>query len=133
MSLRRSAVIAPCSRHLQSLRSFPGTLVRLRNGRGEQLGLLFLGARRIRSTRLSATDLLSGQVQVMFASVPGAAIEFILTGKLRALGLTTPTRWTALMDIPLLADFVPGYEASGWYGVGAPKNTPAEIIDKLNR
>jgi tripartite-type tricarboxylate transporter receptor subunit TctC len=81
----------------------------------------------------AVTDLLSGQVQMMFASVPGAAIEFILTGKLRALGLTTPTRWTALTDIPLLADFVPAYEASGWYGIGAPKNTPAEIIDTLNR
>ena len=78
------------------------------------------------------TDLLGGQVQVMFAAMP-ASIEYIKAGKLRALAVTTATRSEALPDIPTVGDFVPGYEASAWYGVGAPKNTPAEIVDKLNK
>jgi tripartite-type tricarboxylate transporter receptor subunit TctC len=78
------------------------------------------------------TDLLGGQVQVMFAPAP-TSIEHIRSGKLRALAVTTATRSDALPDIPTVGDFVPGYEASNWYGVGIPKNTPAEIIDKLNK
>jgi tripartite-type tricarboxylate transporter receptor subunit TctC len=78
------------------------------------------------------TDLISGQVHVMFGPLP-PSIEFIRSGKLRALAVTTQTRSQALPDVPTVAEFVPGYEASGWNGVGAPKNTPAEIIDKLNR
>ena len=77
------------------------------------------------------TDLLGGQVQVMFTSVP-SSIEHIRTGKLRALAVTTAMRAEALPDIPTFAEFVPGYEASFWYGVGAPKATPAEIVAKLN-
>jgi tripartite-type tricarboxylate transporter receptor subunit TctC len=78
------------------------------------------------------TDLLGGQVQVYF---PGtvSSIEYIKTGRLRALAVTTATRSDALPDIPTVGEFVPGYEASGWFGVGAPKNTPAAIIDKLNK
>jgi len=76
-------------------------------------------------------DLLSGQVQVAFAPI-SLAIEQIRTGKLHALAVTTAVRAEALPDVPTVADFVPGYEASAWYGIGAPKNTPAEIIDKLN-
>ena len=78
------------------------------------------------------TDLLGGQVQVMFDTMP-SSIEYIRAGKLRALAVTTATRSEALPDIPTVGDFVPGYEASAWYGVGAPKNTPAEIVDKLNK
>ena len=78
------------------------------------------------------TDLLGGQVQVMFAGML-ASIEYIRAGKLRALAVTTATRSEALPDIPTVGEFVPGYEASAWYGIGAPKNTPAEIIDKLNK
>jgi tripartite-type tricarboxylate transporter receptor subunit TctC len=78
------------------------------------------------------TDLLAGQVQVMFGTVP-SSIEYIKTGKLRALAVTTATRWDGLADIPTVGDFVPGYEASDWYGLSAPKNTPADIIDKLNK
>ena len=78
------------------------------------------------------TDLLGGQVQVMFATVP-SSIEYIRAGKLRALAVTTATRSEALPDVPTVGDFVPGYEASAWYGIGAPKNTPAEIIEKLNK
>ena len=77
------------------------------------------------------TDLLGGQVQVAFGSVP-SSIEHIRTGKLRALAVTTAMRAEALPDIPTFAEFVPGYEASFWFGIGAPKNTPIEIIDKLN-
>ena len=62
-----------------------------------------------------------------------ASIEYIRAGKLRALAVTSATRLEALPDIPTVGDFVPGYEASDWHGVGAPKDTPAEIIDKLNR
>ena len=76
-------------------------------------------------------DLLSGQVQVFFISIP-AAIELIRTDKLRALAVTTATRQEVLPDIPTVGEFVLGYEASGWQGIGAPKNTPAEIIDGLN-
>jgi tripartite-type tricarboxylate transporter receptor subunit TctC len=85
-----------------------------------------------RGTAPALTDLLGGQVQVMFASMPGS-IEYIRAGKLRALAVTTATRSEALPDIPTVAEFVPSYEASAWYGVGAPKNTPADIVDKLNK
>jgi len=78
------------------------------------------------------SDLLGGQVQMTFASMP-SSIEYIRAGKLRALAVTTATRSEVLPDVPTVGEFVPGYEASGWYGVGAPKGTPAEVIDKLNR
>jgi tripartite-type tricarboxylate transporter receptor subunit TctC len=78
------------------------------------------------------TDLLSGQVQVLFIS-PLVSIEHIKTGKLRALAVTTAKRSAALPDLPTLGEFLPGYEASQWYGVGVPKNTPVEIVDKLNK
>jgi tripartite-type tricarboxylate transporter receptor subunit TctC len=78
------------------------------------------------------TDLLGGQVQVAFIG-PVASIEYIRTGKLRPLAVTTATRSEALPGIPTVGDFVPGYEASTWFGVGAPRSTPAEIVDKLNR
>jgi len=78
------------------------------------------------------TDMISGQVQVMFDNVP-TSIEFIRAGKLRALAVTTATRSEVLPDLPTVGDFVPGYEASAWYGVGVPKGTPDDIIDKLNK
>ena len=78
------------------------------------------------------TDLISGQVQVMFGPLP-ASIELIRAGKLRPLAVTTTTRSEALPNIPTVGEFVPGYEASGWNGVGAPKKTPVEIVDKLNK
>ena len=77
-------------------------------------------------------DLLGGQVQVVFAPITHL-IAYIRSGKLRPLAVTTATRSEALPDIPTVAEFVPGYEAIGWYGIGAPKSTPAEIIDKLNK
>jgi tripartite-type tricarboxylate transporter receptor subunit TctC len=78
------------------------------------------------------TDLLAGQLQVIFVSMP-AAIEYIRAGKLRALAVTTATRSDELPNIPTVAEFVPGYEASNWLGVGAPKATPANIVEKLNK
>ncbi len=78
------------------------------------------------------TDLLGGQVQVLFATAPGTG-EYIATGKLRALAVTTASRAELLPELPPVGDFVPGYETSQWYGICAPKKTPAEIVDKLNR
>jgi tripartite-type tricarboxylate transporter receptor subunit TctC len=81
----------------------------------------------------AVTDLLNGHVHVMFATVPGASNEHILSGKLRALAVTTATRWMSLPNVPTVGEFVPGFETSGWFGIASPKNTPVEIIDKLNR
>jgi len=78
------------------------------------------------------TDLLSGQVQLYFAGIP-SSIQYLRAGKLRSLAVTTATRSEALPDIPTLSDFLPGYEASFWGGFCAPKSTPAEIVDKLNK
>jgi tripartite-type tricarboxylate transporter receptor subunit TctC len=80
----------------------------------------------------ATTDLIAGQVQVEFAST-SPTIGYIRAGTLRALAVTTATRSEALPDIPAVAEFLPGYEATFWRGIGAPKNTPTEIIDKLNR
>ena len=76
-------------------------------------------------------DLLGGQVQVAFAPIPSST-GYIQAGTLRALAVTSAKRLDALPDLPTVREFVPGYEAIGWYGVGAPKNTPAEVVDKLN-
>ena len=81
---------------------------------------------------LEVVHLLGGQVQVYFASTP-ASIEYIKAGTLRALAVTSATRSETLPGIPTMGEFLPGFEASAWYGVGAPKNTPPQIIDKLNK
>jgi tripartite-type tricarboxylate transporter receptor subunit TctC len=78
------------------------------------------------------TDLLAGQVQMMFSPL-SSSIEYVRGGKLRALAVTTATRSEVLPDLPTVGEFVPGYEASGWFGVGAPRKTSAEIIDRLNQ
>jgi tripartite-type tricarboxylate transporter receptor subunit TctC len=77
-------------------------------------------------------DMLGGQVQVTFVAM-SSSLEYVRTGKLRVLAVTTATRLPALPAIPTVAEFVPGYEFSTWTGMGAPKNTPAEIVDKLNK
>ena len=77
-------------------------------------------------------DLLGGQVQLVFSTVP-AAIEYIKAGKLRPLAVTTATRSEALPEVPTLSDFLPGFESSQWYGVGAPSGTPADVVMKLNK
>jgi tripartite-type tricarboxylate transporter receptor subunit TctC len=79
----------------------------------------------------AVTDLLAGQMQVSFDVMP-TTIGYARTGKVRALAVTTEARSPALPDIPTVGDFVPGYEASSWHGVGVPKNTPAAIVEKLN-
>jgi tripartite-type tricarboxylate transporter receptor subunit TctC len=78
------------------------------------------------------TDLLAGQVQVLFFG-PLASIEYIKAGKLRALAVTTSARSETLPDVPTMGEYLPGYEANSWFGVGAPRNAPIEIIEKLNR
>ena len=85
-----------------------------------------------RGSAPALTDLLGGQVQVIF-DTPVTLVEHIRMGKLRALAVGTAARAEALPDVPPMGDFLSGYEASGWFGVGTPKNTPPEIIDKLNK
>jgi tripartite-type tricarboxylate transporter receptor subunit TctC len=77
-------------------------------------------------------DLIAGRAQVMFDNVP-TSVEYIRSGKIRPLAVTAATRIALFPDLPTVADYVPGYEASAWYGIGAPKGTPPEIVDKLNR
>ena len=84
-----------------------------------------------RGAALAVTDLLAGQVQVFFDPVPNS-FGYIRAGKLRPLAITSATRSEAFPDVPTVSEFVPGYEASFWFGVGAPKATPAEIVEKLN-
>jgi tripartite-type tricarboxylate transporter receptor subunit TctC len=85
-----------------------------------------------RGSAPALTDLLGGQIQVMIETTP-ASLEHIRQGRLRALAVTTLTRAEALPDLPTVNDFVPGYEAISWYGIAAPKNTPADVVDKLNK
>jgi tripartite-type tricarboxylate transporter receptor subunit TctC len=84
-----------------------------------------------RREALALTDLIGGQVQVLFGGVP-PAIEHIRAGRLRALAVTPAARVEALPDVPAVGEFVAGYDASAWYGLGAPRNTPIELIDALN-
>jgi len=84
-----------------------------------------------RGSTPALTDLLGGQVQVMFDNVP-SSIELIRAGKLRPIAVTQSTRFAGLPEIPTVSEFLPSYEASSWFGIGAPKNTPASIVDKLN-
>jgi tripartite-type tricarboxylate transporter receptor subunit TctC len=85
-----------------------------------------------RGGALALTDLLGGQVQVLIDPIP-ASIGYLRAGKLRALAVTTTTRSDVLPDVPTVDQFIPGYEASAWYGIGAPRNTPPEVVDKLNK
>jgi tripartite-type tricarboxylate transporter receptor subunit TctC len=85
-----------------------------------------------RGVALALTDLIGGKVQVVFATLP-PTIESIKAGTVRALAVTTATRSEVLPDTPTMGEFVPGFEASSWYGIGAPKDTPVEIVDKLNK
>ena len=85
-----------------------------------------------RSEALALPDLLGGQVQVLFGVMP-ASLGYVRAGKLRALGVTTAKRQELLPDVPAVAEFLPGFEASGWYGIVVPKGTPTEIVDALNK
>jgi tripartite-type tricarboxylate transporter receptor subunit TctC len=77
-------------------------------------------------------DLMTGKVDVMFDNLPGS-IEFVRSGQLRALGVTAAKRWPSLPEVPTIAETVPGYETSVWYGISAPKGTPPEIVEILNK
>ena len=85
-----------------------------------------------RGAPAALTDLLGGQVQVYFATT-AILIEHVRTGKLRALAVTTAKRSEVLPDIPTVSEFLPGFEASVWFGIGAPNNTPVDIVNKLNK
>ena len=85
-----------------------------------------------RGSAPALTDMISGQVHVMF-DILTSSIQHIRSGALRALAVTSGTRSEALPDLPTVGDFLPGYEATAWYGIAAPKNTPSEIVGKLNK
>jgi tripartite-type tricarboxylate transporter receptor subunit TctC len=85
-----------------------------------------------RGIALALTDLMGAQVQVIFSSMP-SSIAYVRAGQLRALAVTSATRSQALPEVPTVGEFLQGYEATTWYGVGAPKNTPAKIVEKLNK
>jgi tripartite-type tricarboxylate transporter receptor subunit TctC len=85
-----------------------------------------------RGSSAAYPDLMTGKVHVLFDNLPGS-IEFVRTGQLRALGVTTAKRSDALPDVPAIGEILPGYEASVWYGVAAPRDTPAEAIEVLNK
>jgi tripartite-type tricarboxylate transporter receptor subunit TctC len=120
----------------------PGKLNMASNGNGStshlagELFKMMTGASMqhvaYRGAALALPDLIGGQVQVMFDNL-SSSIEHIRAGKVRALAVTTPMRSEALPNIPTVAEFLPGYEASAWNGIGAPRNTPTDIVDKLNK
>jgi tripartite-type tricarboxylate transporter receptor subunit TctC len=120
----------------------PGKINMASSGNGTSVhlsGELFMAMAGIKMTHVpyrganpALTDLMGGTVDVIFDNLP-SSVEFIRGGKLRALAVTTDKRNAALPDVPTVADAVPGYEASAWFGIGAPKNTPPEIIAKLNK
>src|SRR6201986_1094712 len=120
----------------------PGKVNMASSGNGTSVhlsGELFMAMTGVKMTHVphrgpgpALTDLIAGTTDVIFDNLP-SSIEFIRGGKLRALAVTTDKRNAALPDVPTVADTVPGYEASAWFGIGAPKNTPPEIIAKLNK
>jgi tripartite-type tricarboxylate transporter receptor subunit TctC len=122
-------------------KAYPGKITMASGGRGSgnhlagELFKMMAGVDMVhvpyRGAGPALTDLLGGQVQLFFGGM-ASSIEYVRTGRLRALAITTETRSVALPDLPTVSEFVPGYEVSDWFGVGAPKGTPAEIIDKLN-
>jgi tripartite-type tricarboxylate transporter receptor subunit TctC len=101
-----------------------GTLFKMKTG----ANLTFVSYRGLAP---ALTDLIGGQIQVLFSSI-AAAIQYVKAGKLEALAVTSAMRAAALPDVPTVGEFVPGVEASQWYGIAAPKGTPADIVDRLN-
>jgi tripartite-type tricarboxylate transporter receptor subunit TctC len=120
----------------------PGSINMASSGNGTSVhlsGELFMAMTGVKMTHVpyrgagpALTDLIAGTVDVMFDNLP-SSIEFIRSGKLRALAVTTDARNEALPDVPTVAETVAGYEASAWFGIGAPKGTPADIVEKVNR
>ena len=142
MLVHPSVPAKTCAELLAYAKANPGKLNMASPGSGtgahmaSELFKLMTGMRAVhvpyRGSGPMLTDLLAGQVQFAFDTIP-SSVEHVRSGRLRALGVSTPTRTEVLPDIPAVAESVPGYEASTWFGVGAPKNTPAEIIDRLNK
>ncbi len=123
-------------------KAHPGMINMASSGNGTSVhlsGELFMAMTGVKMTHVpyrgagpALTDLIAGTVDVIFDNLP-SSIEFIKSGKLRALAVTTEKRNPALPDVPTVGETVTGYEASAWFGIGAPKGTPAAIVDKLNR
>jgi tripartite-type tricarboxylate transporter receptor subunit TctC len=121
-------------------RAHPGKIMMASGGTGTSthvIGAMFMMMAKIDLVHVPyrgnfMPDLISGQVQISFAPIP-QSIELIKAGKLCALAVTTPSRISTLPDVPTVAEFLPGFATTGWYGLGAPKNTPPEIVDRLNR
>jgi tripartite-type tricarboxylate transporter receptor subunit TctC len=120
----------------------PGKINMASSGNGTSVhlsGELFMAMTGVKMTHVpyrgagpALTDLIAGTTDVLFDNMP-SSIEFIKSGKLRAIAVTTDARNEALPDVPVVADTVPGYEASAWFGIGAPKGTPANIVEKINK
>jgi tripartite-type tricarboxylate transporter receptor subunit TctC len=120
----------------------PGKINMASSGNGTSVhlsGELFMAMTGVKMTHVpyrgaapAITDIIAGTVDVLFDNMP-SSIEFIRSGKMRALAVTTDVRSAALPDVPTVSDTVPGYEASAWFGMGAPKSTPAAIIEKINK
>jgi tripartite-type tricarboxylate transporter receptor subunit TctC len=123
-------------------RANPGKINMASSGNGTSVhlsGELFMAMTGVKMTHVpyrgsnpAITDIIAGTVDVLFDNMPGS-ISFIRSGKIRALAVTTAARSPALPDVPTVADTVPGYEATAWFGMGAPKGTPAAIVEKINR
>jgi tripartite-type tricarboxylate transporter receptor subunit TctC len=123
-------------------KAHPGKINMASSGNGTSVhlsGELFMAMTGIKMTHVpyrgsapAITDMIAGTVDVLFDNMP-SSIEFIRSGKMRALGVTTQTRNPALPDVPTVGDTVPGYEASAWFGMGVPKGTPASAVEKLNK
>jgi tripartite-type tricarboxylate transporter receptor subunit TctC len=141
MMVNRSVPAITVPEFITSANANPGKLTMASIGTGSTshlAGVLFqfmTGVNMIhvpyRGDASALTDLLGGQVQVYFGAVTGS-IGYIRTGQLRALAVSTAGQSEALPDVPTVGEYLPGYETSGWYGVGAPKGTPAQIVSKLN-
>jgi len=137
-----SVQVKTISEFIAYAKAYPGKIAMASAGSGSTThlaGELFKAMAGIEITHVpyrgggpATTDLLGGQVQVMFAALP-TSIEHIRSGKLRALAVTTATRFEALSDLPAVGDFVPGYEASQWWAIGLRKSTPTPIVEKLNK
>jgi tripartite-type tricarboxylate transporter receptor subunit TctC len=142
MEVTTSLPVKTVAEFISHARANPGRVILASSGSGTSVhlsGELFKSMTGIEMTHVpykgagpAFPDLIGGQVHVMFDNMP-SSIEFIRGGKLRALGVTTATRSSQLPDVPTVAETVPGYEASAWFGVGVPKDSPAANIARLNR
>lgn len=142
MEVTNSLPVKSVSDFISYAKAHPGKVILASSGAGTSVhlsGELFMSMTGIKMTHVpykgagpAFPDLIGGQVHVMFDNMP-SSIEFIRSGKLHALAVTTAKRSTQLPNVPTVAETVPGYEASAWFGMGAPKGTPADIVAKLNR